>query len=201
MAKFVNNEPKFKVGDKVVYSRRCDDPTCWEIESINAGTMVIKKVRTHYEDDKLVDVDYYTDKTVYVYSENWLSYAPVGPKFKIGDKVEFISGWYSNSIKDYYLVEDVLVVHYEKDGHEEYFYKITGWSFSISEDALKPKVISEAEQLIHDLEICGGEDSCDGCSRNNPDGSGTGCDKLELDAAELIKKLQKRVKELEEEKK
>lgn len=200
MAKFQNNEPTFKVGDKVVYIRWHDDMASWETESIGKGPLTIKRVDKTYQNDKLIDVNYFVEELDYVYSEDWLSYALSGPKFKIGDKVEFIPGWYPNPREGCYRVEDVLTVHYQKDGREEYLYKITCWSFSVPEEALKLKVISEEEQLVHDLEICGGENGCAGCSRDNPDGTGTGCDKLELDAAELIKKLQKRVKELEEKK-
>lgn len=198
MAKFVNNEPRFKVGDKVVYSRRHDDMAIWEKESIYRGTLTISKVDRSYENDKLADVNYYVEGLRYAYSEDWLSYAPAGPKFKIGDKVNFIPNL--GYIKGYYRVEDVLTIRYQKDGHEEYLYKITGWSFSVPEKDLELEVISEEEQLIRDLEICGGNNGCAGCSREDPGGGGIGCDKLELDAAELIKKLQKRVKELEEKK-
>jgi len=198
MTKFVNNEPKFKVGDKVVYSRRHDDMADWEKESISKGTLTISRLNRSYENDELIRVNYYVDGLNYVYSEDWLSYAPTDPKFKIGDKVEVTP--YSYLKEGSYLIEDILMVCYQKDGHEEYLYRVAGWPFSIPERDLKSKVISDEEQLIHDLEICGGFNGCKGCSRES-NGSGLGCDKLELDAAELIKKLQKRVKELEEEKK
>lgn len=198
MAKFLNNEPKFKVGDKVVYSRRRDFMTGWEEQSIGRGPLTISRVDKIYKNDELVDVNYFVKGLDYVYSEDWLSYAPAGPKFKIGDKVRLYILGHREGL---HRVEDVITVHHQKDGHKEYFYKLSAWPVSVPEENIKHEVISEEEQLIHDLEICGGGNGCAGCSRDNPDGTGTGCDKLELDAAELIKKLQKRVKELEGEKK
>lgn len=199
MAKFVGNKPKFKVGDKVVYSRRHGSMASWETESISRGTLTISRVDRSYENDELSRVSYYVDGLNYVYSEDWLSYAPVGPKFKIGDKVKFTPWGWGCSTRHYQIV-DVLTVRYQKDGHEEYLYRITDCGVSIPEKELTFDDAEEVMRLIRDLEICGGENGCKGCSRENPDGTGTGCDKLELDAAELIKKLQKRVKELEEQK-
>lgn len=201
MAKFLNNEPKFKVGDKVIYSRRRDFMASWEEKSIARGPLTISRVDKIYKNDELVDVNYFVEGLNYVYSEDWLSYAPAGPKFKIGDKVdvEFIPGGHFR--ESGYQVEDVLTICHQKDGHEEYLYRITCWPFGVQEKDLKLDATSrEEEQLVHDLEICGGGNGCAGCSRDNPDGTGTGCDNLELDAAELIKKLQKRVKELEDKK-
>lgn len=194
MAKFVNNEPRFKVGDKVVYSRRRDDMACWETESIRRGTLTINRVDKQYKNDELIDVNYFVEELDYVYSEDWLSYAPTGLKFKIGDLVR-IKGF----IKPIREITDVVTITSARDNHTEYSYSLKGEPFRFEEDDLE--AISNDELLIHDLEICGGSSGCDGCSREDPDGSGNGCDKLELDAAELIKKLQKRVKELEEEKK
>ena len=196
MAKFVNNKPKFKVGDKVVYIRRRDFTNGWEKESIDKGPLTIRKVDTHYTNDKLTDVDYFVEGLEYVYSEDWLSYAPAstGPKFKIGDKVKV-----KTFVKPIREITDIVTLTFARDNHTEYTYSLTGEPFRFEENDLE--AISNDELLIHDLEICGGENGCKGCSRENPDGTGTGCDKLELDAAELIKKLQKRVKELEEEKK
>lgn len=194
MAKFVNNKPRFKVGDKVVYSRRRDDPACWEIESIAKGPLTIKKVDTFYTNDELTDVNYFAEGLDYVYSESWLSYASAGPKFKIGDLIRV-----KTFVKPIREITDVVTITSARDNHTEYSYSLKGEPFRFEENDLE--AISNDELLIHDLEICGGENGCKGCSRENPDGTGTGCDKLELDAAELIKKLQKRVKELEEEKK
>lgn len=193
MAKFVNNEPKFKVGDKVVYSIRCDDMPDWEKESISRGTLTISRVNRSYENDELIDVNYFVEGLEYVYSEDWLSYAPAGPKFKIGDKVRV-----KTFVKPIREITDVVTLTFARDNHTEYSYRLKGEPFRFEENDLE--AISNDELLIHDLEICGGENGCTGCSRENPDGTGTGCDKLELDAAELIKKLQKRVKELEEKK-
>lgn len=198
MANFLNNEPKFKVGDKVVYSRRHDSMASWEIESIGKGTLTINKVDKFYKNEELVDVDYFVEGLNYVYAEGWLSYAPHGPKFKIGDKVKFTPWGWGCSTRHYQIV-DILTVCYQKDGHKEYLYRITDCGVSIPEKELTLDDTSDEEQLVHDLEICGGSHDCVGCSHHNPDGSGTECDQLELDAAELIKKLQKRVKELEEE--
>lgn len=86
MEKFLNNEPMFKVGDKVVYSGRRDDMADWEKESIDRGALTISRVDRSYENDELVHVHYYVDGLNYVYSEDWLSYAPAGPKFKISSK-------------------------------------------------------------------------------------------------------------------
>lgn len=200
MANFVNNKPKFKVGDKVVYSRRRDDSAHWEIESIAKGTLTIRKVDTFYTNDELIRVDYFVEGLNYVYSEDWLSYAPAstGPKFKIGDSV------YINTFRKTGTISDIVTKTYASDGHQEYLYKINFGStnatfYTFYENSLAPASLEET--LVRDLEICGRGNGCTGCSRENPDGTGTGCDKLELDAAELIKKLQKRVKELEEEKK
>lgn len=194
MAKFLNNEPKFKVGDKVVYSRQRDDMADWEKETISRGTLTINRVDRSYENDELTHVHYYVDGLNYVYSEDWLSYAPTGPKFKIGDAVRL-----KTFGRPYYEVTDVITLTYASTGCSEYAYKLKGEVLSYDEYNLE--AISNDELLIHDLEICGGEKGCAGCSRDNPDGTGSGCDKLELDAAELIKKLQKRVKELEDERK
>lgn len=196
MANFVDNKPKFKVGDKVVYSRRRDDPACWEIESIGKGPLTIRKVDAFYTNDELTDVHYFVEGLDYVYSENRLSYAPAGPKFKIGDKVKV-----KVFLKPIREITDIVTLTFAKDNHAEYTYCLKGEPFRFEENDLE--AISNDELLIHDLEICGGNPGgCKGCSRLNPDGSfGHGCDKLELDAAELIKKLQKRVNELEEEKK
>ena len=197
MAKFVNNEPKFKVGDKVVYSRRRDFMAGWEQESIGKGPLTISKVDKFYSNDELVDINYWVEGLKYVYSEDWLSYAPAGPKFKIGDLVHI------NNCMEAVAINEIITKTYASDGHKEYLYRFKFCSpdIAFSEETLAPASLEET--LIHDLEICGGNPgSCKGCSRLNLDGStGTGCDKLELDAAELIKKLQKRVKELEEEKK
>lgn len=199
MAKFLNNEPKFKVGDKVIYSRRRVFMESWEKESIRRGPLTISRVDKLYKNDELVDVTYFVEGLDYIYSEDLLSYASAGPKFKIGDKVdvEFISGAVDRFRESGYQIEDVLTIYHQKDGHEEYLYRITGWPFGVQEKDIKLHVAKE-EQLIHDLEICGGGNGCTGCSRENTDGTGVGCDKLELDAAALIKKLQKRVKELED---
>lgn len=194
MAKFVNNEPKFKVGDKVVYSRRRSDPVGWEIESIYKGPLTISKVDTFYSNEKLADVNYFVEGLEYVYSEDWLSYAPTGPKFKIGDLVRVKIAF----TKPILEITDVVTITSARDNHTEYSYSLKGEPFGFKEDDLE--AIPNEEQLVHDLEICGGQDGCEGCSRDNPYGSGTGCNKLELDAAELIKKLQKKVKELEEKK-
>lgn len=195
MANFINNEPKFKVGDKVVYSRRRDFMTNSEKESIGKGPLTISKVEKIYRDDELIDVNYFVEGLDYVYSEDWLSYAPAGPKFKIGDLVH-INNYIENR-----TIHDIITRTYVSDGRKEYQYvfKLGSTYITFYENALTPA--TPEETLIHDLEICGGENGCDGCSRCNFDGTGTGCGKLELDAAELIKKLQKRVKELEEEKK
>lgn len=196
MAKFVNNEPKFKVGDKVVYSRRRDFIVGWEEESIDKGPLTISKVDTFYRNDELIDVNYFVDGLGYVYSEDWLDYAPVGPKFKIGDLVRI------NNYGDPLMIHDIITKTYANGGRAEYYYefKLKGGAYmEFHECRLTPA--TPEETLIHDLEICGGENGCEGCSRDRPDGGGNGCDKLELDAAELIKKLQKKVKELEEEKK
>lgn len=190
MEYYVNNKPKFKVGDKVVYSRRRDDMCSWEKESISRGTLTIRKVNKFYSNDKLIDVQYFVEGLDYVYAENWLSYAPTGPKFKIGDTVRVKTFGYLRE------VTDVITLTYASTGYSEYSYRLKGETLSLDEYMLE--AISNDELLIRDLEICGGENGCKGCSRDNPDGTGTGCDKLELDAAELIKKLQKRVKELEE---
>lgn len=194
MEKFLNNEPMFKVGDKVVYNRRRDSMASWEIESITKGPLTINQVGKRYENNKLVDVMYYVEGLDYVYSEDWLSYASTGPKFKIGDKIRV-----KTFVKPIREITDVATLTFARDNHTEYSYCLKGEPFRFEENDLE--AVSNDELLIRDLEICGGENCCTGCSRNNPDGSGTGCDKLELDAAELIKKLQKRVKELEEEKK
>lgn len=191
MAKFLNNEPKFKVGDKVVYSRRRDDMADWEKESIDRGTLTISRVARSYENNELVRVNYYVDGLNYVYSEDWLSYAPEGPKFKIGDLVRV-----KTFVKPIREVTNVVTITSARDNHTEYSYSLKGEPFRFEEDDLE--AISNDELLIRDLEICGGKNNCKGCSREDPDGGGIGCDKLELDAAELIKKLQKRVKELEE---
>ena len=196
MANFVNNEPKFKVGDKVVYSRRHDDQAGWEIKSIGKGPLTISKVNKFYNNNKLININYWVEELAYVYSEDWLSYAPAGPKFKIGDFV------HNNTFMMAGVISDIVTKTYASDGRQEYQYKIKIGSTEnliVFENSLAPATSEEI--LIHDLETCGGEFGCTGCSRENPDGTGTGCDKLELDAAELIKKLQKRVKELEEEKK
>lgn len=193
MAKFVNNEPKFKVGDKVIYSRRRNGMCSWEKESISKGPLTIYRVDKRYENDILVDVSYFIEGFIYAYSEDWLSYAPAGPKFKIGDKVRV-----KTFVKPIREITDVVILTFARDNHTEYSYSLKGEPFRFEENDLE--AISNDELLIHDLEICGGENGCKGCSRDNPDGTGTGCDKLELDAAELIKKLQKRVKELEEKK-
>lgn len=193
MANFINNEPKFKVGDKVVYSRRRDPLISWEIESISKGPLMISRVDRVYRNDELIDVNYWVEGLKYVYSESWLSYAPTGPKFKIGDKVKV-----KTFVKPIYEITDVVTITSARTNHTEYSYSLKEEPFSFDEDDLE--AISDEELLIHDLEICGGENGCKGCSRENPDGTGTGCDKLELDAAELIKKLRKRVKELEEKK-
>lgn len=201
MAKFLNNEPKFKVGDKVIYSRRRDFMSGWEKESIYRGPLTINRVDKIYKNDELIDVNYFVKGLAYAYAEDWLSYAPSGPKFKVGDKVDVEYNTGCCFRENGYQVEDVLTIHHQKDGHVEYLYRLTGWPFGILEKDLKLYVAKEEDQLIHDLEICGGGNGCAGCSRENFDGTCTECDKLELDAAELIKKLQKRVKELEEEKK
>jgi hypothetical protein len=193
MAKFLNNEPMFKVGDKVVYSRRRDDMSGWEKESISKGPLTISRVDKRYENNKLVDVTYFVEGLCYCYSEDWLSYAPAGPKFKIGDAVRL-----KTFGRPYCEVTDVITLTYASTGCREYAYKLKGEVLSYDEYNLE--ALSNDELLIHDLEICGGKNNCKGCSREDPDGGGIGCDKLELDAAELIKKLQKRVKELEEKK-
>lgn len=194
MANYVNNKPRFKIGDKVIYSRQHTDPWEWEKQSIKAGPMVIKMVQARYENDKLVKADYYTEETPYAYEENWLSYAPgAGPKFKIGDKVKV-----KTFVKPIREITDIVTLTFTSDNHTEYVYILKGEPFKFEENDLE--AISNDELLIHDLEICGGANGCTGCSREGPDSSGIRCDKLELDAAELIKKLQKRVKELEEKK-
>ena len=194
MAKFLNNEPMFKVGDKVIYSRRHDDMAIWEKESIYRGTLTISKVDRRYENDKLVDVNYYVEGLRYAYPEDWLSYAPAGPKFKIGDKVRV-----KTFVKPIREITDVVTITSARDNHTEYSYSLKGEPFRFDEEDLE--AISNDELLVHDLEICGGENSCAGCSREDDDCGLTSCVKLKLDAAELIKKLQKKVKELEEEKK
>ena len=200
MANFVNNEPKFKVGDKVVYSRRraISDQVGWEIESIRKGPLTISKVDKFYSNDELVDVTYSVEGLDYVYSEGWLDYAPAGPKFKIGDLV------YVNPCMKTGAIIDIVTKTYASDGHQEYLYKINFESTNITfyENSLAPTSLEET--LIHDLEICGNKrGDCDGCSYKNSNGTKMhGCyNQINLDAAELIKKLQKRVKELEEEKK
>lgn len=116
MANFVNNEPKFKVGDKVVYSRRQDDMCSWEKESISKGPLTIRQVDKFYRNGELIDVNYFVEGLDYVYSENWLSYAPAGPKFKIGDMV------YINYFTKARVIDDVITKTYASDGHQEYQY-------------------------------------------------------------------------------
>lgn len=195
MANFVNNKPKFKVGDNVVYSRRCGDPVGWEKESIHKGPLTIRKVNALYENDVLTDVTYFVDGLDYAYSESWLSYAPAGPKFKIGDFVRI------NNYGNPRMIHDIITKTYANAGRVEYYYefKLKGGAYTQFHEC-RLTLASSEETLVHDLEICGGGNGCEGCSREDPDGGGIGCDKLELDAAELIKKLQKRVKELEEKK-
>lgn len=195
MAEYKDNKPKFKIGDKVVYSRNKpkDEYSSWEIESIGKNPLIISGVDTFYKNGILDNVNYFVEGLDYVYSEDWLSYAPAGPKFKIGDLVRV-----KTFGQPYHEVTDVITLTYASTGYSEYVYRFKGEVLSYDEYRLE--AISNDELLIHDLEICGGSSGCDGCSREDPDGSGNGCDKLELDAAELIKKLQKRVKELEEKK-
>ena len=195
MANFVNNEPKFKVGDKVVYSRRRDDMCSWEKESISKGPLTIRRMDKFYNNGRLADVNYYVEGLDYVYSENWLSYAPAGPKFKIEDKVRV-----KIIARPICEITDVVTLTFASDNHTEYAYYLNGEKpYRFDEENLE--AISNDELLIHDLEICGNKSGdCDECSYKNPDGTKTrDCyNQINLDAAELIKKLQKRVKELEE---
>lgn len=213
-------DAKFKIGDKVRLRKEEQTGKSWR-KDVGNNIMTIKEIYATKEEIETKDLkcapSYFVCENRYGFEEKWLEkveetekeinesadltqmigcFSIPESKFKIGDRVKVKT--FNKPIRE---ITDVVTLTFARDNHTEYTYYLEGEPFGFGEYNLE--AISNEELLTHDLEICGNKcDDCEGCSYKNPDGTKTrDCyNQINLDAAELIKKLQKRVKELEEKK-